>query len=98
MASINLLLLTWNPRSGQQGASSVSVQRERLSEKTGNAGCDSLNTRITNKASEGNSKKFPRLKRSVGRKAESNRMVVKLIGWAGNLTSSGPQFCGVLIA
>jgi len=24
--------------------------------------------------------------------------IVKLIGWAGNLTSSGPQFCGVLIA
>jgi len=24
-------------------------------------------------------------------------MIVKLIGWAGNLTSSGPQFCGVLI-
>jgi len=24
--------------------------------------------------------------------------VVKLIGWAGNLTSSGPQFCGRLSA
>jgi len=25
-------------------------------------------------------------------------LIVKLIGWARNLTSSGPQFCGVLIA
>ena len=98
MASINFLLLTWKPRSGQQGASSVSVQRERLSEKTVNNGCDSLNTRITKEASEGDSKKFPRQKWSVSRKAESNRMIVKLIGWAGNMTSSGPQFCGVLIA
>ena len=32
------------------------------------------------------------------RQAVNQDAVVKLIGWAGNLTSSGPQFCGVLIA
>ena len=32
------------------------------------------------------------------RQAVNQDAIVKLIGWAGNLTSSGPQFCGVLIA
>jgi hypothetical protein len=32
------------------------------------------------------------------RQAVNQDAVVKLIGWAGNLTSSGPQFSGVLIA
>lgn len=32
------------------------------------------------------------------RQAVNQDAVVKLIGWAGNMTSSGPQFCGVLIA
>lgn len=32
------------------------------------------------------------------RQAVNQDAVVKLIGWAGNLTSSGPQFCGVLNA
>tara|TARA_R110000868_G_scaffold3223_10_gene21236 strand:- start:1053 stop:1847 length:795 start_codon:yes stop_codon:yes gene_type:complete len=32
------------------------------------------------------------------RQAINQDAVVKLVGWAGNLTSSGPQFCGVLIA
>ncbi len=32
------------------------------------------------------------------RQAVNQDAVVKLIGWAGNLTSSGPQFCGVLVA
>jgi hypothetical protein len=32
------------------------------------------------------------------RQAVNQDAIVKLIGWAGNLTSSGPQFCGVLVA
>jgi hypothetical protein len=32
------------------------------------------------------------------RQSVNQDAVVKLIGWAGNLTSSGPQFCGVLKA
>jgi len=32
------------------------------------------------------------------RQAVNQDAIVKLIGWAGNLCSSGPQFCGVLIA
>ncbi len=32
------------------------------------------------------------------RQSVNQDAIVKLIGWAGNLTSSGPQFCGVLIA
>ena len=32
------------------------------------------------------------------RQAVNQDAIVKLIGWAGNLTSSGPQFCGVLTA
>jgi hypothetical protein len=32
------------------------------------------------------------------RQAVNQDAVVKLLGWAGNLTSSGPQFCGVLKA
>ncbi len=32
------------------------------------------------------------------RQAVNQDAVVKLIGWAGYMTSSGPQFCGVLIA
>jgi len=32
------------------------------------------------------------------RQAVNQDAVVKLMGWAGNMTSSGPQFCGVLIA
>jgi hypothetical protein len=32
------------------------------------------------------------------RQAVNQDAVVKLIGWAGNVTSSGPQFCGVVIA
>ena len=32
------------------------------------------------------------------RQAVNQDAIVKLIGWSGNLTSSGPQFCGVLIA
>ena len=32
------------------------------------------------------------------RQSVNQDAVVKLIGVAGNLTSSGPQFCGVLIA
>lgn len=32
------------------------------------------------------------------RQSVNQDAVVKLIGWAGNLTASGPQFCGVLIA
>ena len=32
------------------------------------------------------------------RQAVNQDAIVKLIGWAGNITSSGPQFCGVLIA
>lgn len=31
------------------------------------------------------------------RQAVNQDAIVKLIGWAGNMTSSGPQFCGVLI-
>lgn len=32
------------------------------------------------------------------RQAVNQDAIVKLIGWAGNMTSSGPQFCGVLVA
>lgn len=32
------------------------------------------------------------------RQAVNQDAIVKLIGWAGNVTSSGPQFCGVLKA
>jgi hypothetical protein len=32
------------------------------------------------------------------RQSVNQDAIVKLIGWAGNLTSCGPQFCGVLIA
>jgi len=32
------------------------------------------------------------------RQSVNQDAIVKLIGWAGNLTSSGPQFCGVLSA
>jgi hypothetical protein len=32
------------------------------------------------------------------RQAVNQDAIVKLIGWAGNLCSSGPQFSGVLIA
>ena len=32
------------------------------------------------------------------RQAVNQDAIVKLIGWAGNMTSSGPQFCGVLTA
>ena len=32
------------------------------------------------------------------RQSVNQDAIVKLIGWAGNLTSSGPQFCGVLTA
>ena len=32
------------------------------------------------------------------RQAVNQDAIVKLIGWAGNLTASGPQFCGVLYA
>ena len=32
------------------------------------------------------------------RQSVNQDAIVKLIGWAGNLTSSGPQFCGVLVA
>lgn len=32
------------------------------------------------------------------RQAVNQDAIVKLMGWAGNLTSSGPQFCGVLVA
>ena len=32
------------------------------------------------------------------RQSVNQDAIVKLIGWAGNLTSSGPQFCGVLKA
>ena len=32
------------------------------------------------------------------RQSVNQDAIVKLIGWAGNITSSGPQFCGVLIA
>ena len=32
------------------------------------------------------------------RQSVNQDAVVKLIGWAGNITSSGPQFCGVLLA
>ncbi len=32
------------------------------------------------------------------RQSVNQDAVVKLIGWAGNMTSSGPQFCGVLVA
>jgi hypothetical protein len=32
------------------------------------------------------------------RQSVNQDAIVKLIGWAGNMTSSGPQFCGVLIA
>lgn len=32
------------------------------------------------------------------RQAVNQDAIVKLIGWAGNLTSNGPQFCGVLTA
>ncbi|HEX7960690.1 MAG TPA: phage major capsid protein [Terriglobales bacterium] len=32
------------------------------------------------------------------RQSVNQDAIVKLIGWAGNLTSSGPQFCGVLEA
>jgi hypothetical protein len=35
----------------------------------------------------------------LGEKSSVNQdAIVKLIGWAGNLTSSGPQFSGCLIA
>ncbi|UOF80274.1 hypothetical protein [Caudoviricetes sp.] len=39
--------MTWKPRSGRQGASKATVQRERLSERTLIRGCDSLNIGIT---------------------------------------------------
>ncbi len=32
------------------------------------------------------------------RQSVNQDAIVKLIGWAGNMTSSGPQFCGVLTA
>lgn len=32
------------------------------------------------------------------RQSVNQDAVVKLLGWAGNMTSSGPQFCGVLFA
>jgi hypothetical protein len=32
------------------------------------------------------------------RQSVNQDAVVKLLGWAGNITSSGPQFCGVLFA
>lgn len=32
------------------------------------------------------------------RQSVNQDAIVKLIGWAGNITSSGPQFCGVLTA
>ena len=32
------------------------------------------------------------------RQSVNQDAIVKLIGWAGNITSSGPQFCGALIA
>ena len=32
------------------------------------------------------------------RQAVNQDAIVRLIGWSGNMTSSGPQFCGVLIA
>ena len=32
------------------------------------------------------------------RQSVNQDAIVKLIGWAGNMTSSGPRFCGVLIA
>lgn len=32
------------------------------------------------------------------RQSVNQDAIVKLIGWAGNITSSGPQFCGVVIA
>jgi hypothetical protein len=32
------------------------------------------------------------------RQAVNQDAIVKLIGWAGNICSSGPQFSGVLIA
>ena len=32
------------------------------------------------------------------RQSVNQDAIVKLMGWAGNITSSGPQFCGVLIA
>lgn len=32
------------------------------------------------------------------RQSVNQDAIVKLIGWAGNITSSGPQFCGVLVA
>jgi hypothetical protein len=32
------------------------------------------------------------------RQSVNQDAIVKIIGWAGNLTSSGPQFCGVLVA
>jgi hypothetical protein len=32
------------------------------------------------------------------RQSVNQDAITKLIGWAGNLTSNGPQFCGALIA
>ena len=95
MASINLLLLTWKPSSGQQGASSaVRVQPERLSEKTNFfVGCDSLNSEYNKVKSESGIRSG-----STPASAGVTNLIVKLIGWAGNLTCSGSQFQGVLIA
>ena len=92
MASINLLSLTWKAGSGQQGASSVSVQPERLSEKT-RKGCDSLNC--------GYNRMKPQSAIRSGRalaQAGVTKLVVKLIGWAGNVTCSGSAYQGVVIA
>jgi len=56
------------------GKQAKAVQPERLSEKTANNGCDSLNTNITKEVSEFESKNSDRQKWSVG-ESRSNRMV-----------------------
>ncbi len=90
MASINFTLSTWKPGSGQQGASSESVQRERLSGETGN-GCDSLTSDYNQVKSESATRSG-----STTAKAGVTNLIVRLIGWAGNMTASGLQFQGII--
>ena len=137
MTSLNFSSLTWKSRSGQQGASNESVQRERLSGETGN-GCDSLTSDYNQMKSESatrsgsttakagvtkmvldggiggnvpsstgyflNSKYIffrPMAARNfvpIGdeRMSTNQDAIVRLIGWAGNMTASGLQFQGLL--
>ena len=91
MVSINLLLLTWKPGSGRQGASSASVQRERLSERGANSASDSLTSDYNHMKSESATRSG-----STTVKTGVTNLIVRLIGWAGNMTASGLQFQGIM--